>query len=355
MKLAEKGLLTGVGSLPYTEAKPALEMIWNHVPLLPHWPQLPMAGVDENFSLQYLQALVGLGLVKSDDGLYYDLADPKWLDKVTEFYSIYLNAVEGDSSSLERFSFPPEAARGFYAFVKDLKEGGTRQALYLKGQLSGPLTVGFQLNSPDKKPCYYDPQLRDILVKNLALHGIWQVKKLKEFGLPVIMMVDEPGLYAFGSSTHITLAREEIISDLNAIYAGIKAEGASVGTHVCAGTDWTLLFDSEVEIVNFDAYDFFDSMKVFPEQLDAFLRRGGVLAWGIVPTSAKILAESPTSLTDRFEGYLKELEARGISRGLVLDQSIFTPSCGTGTLGAELAERIYQTLSEFGVLTKVRG
>lgn len=352
MQLAEKGLLTGVGSLPYREAQPALETIWNYVPQIPHWPQLPMAGADEGFSIQYVQALVDLGLVKSDGGLFFDLADPLWLDRVTEFYSLYLSAEAGDQTSLERFSFPPESARGFYAFVRDLEQAGTRQALYLKGQLSGPLTVGFQLKSPDKKPCYYDPQLRDILVKNLALHGIWQVKKLKEFGLPVIMTVDDPGLYAFGLSTHVTLQREEIVADLNAIYSGLKAEGARVGTHVCAGMDWTLLFESQVEIVNFDAYEYFDSIKVYPEQLNSFLQRGGVLAWGIVPTSAKIATESPETLILRLEVYLKELEVRGVSRTLVLEQSIFTPSCGTGTLDSGVAQRIYQTLSGLGVLIK---
>ncbi len=344
MELNDRGLVTGVGSLPYREADLALSVIRDNVPQIPHWPQLPLAGADEGFSVQYLQALIKLGLVKADDKLYFDQDSPNWLERVTEFYTLYLAALEGDDQ--EKFAFPPEAARGFYAFVQDLKERGTRQALYLKGQLSGPLTVGFQLTGPDKRACYYDPQLRDILVKNLALHAIWQVRTLKQFGLPVIMIVDDPGLYAYGLSTHVTLSREEIIADLNAVYSGIQAQGAAAGAHVCAGMDWTVLFDTQVEIVNFDAYEYFDSMKVYANRLKDFLERGGVLSWGIVPTSQKILDETPESLLSRLDGYLDELAERGVPRSLVLQQSLFTPSCGTGTLSPELALRIYQTLGD---------
>ncbi len=344
MDLKHRGLVTGVGSLPYREAEPALTVIWDNVPQIPHWPQLPMAGADEGFSVQYLQALIKLGLVKADDKLYFDLDSPHWLEGVTEFYSIYLAALEGDKGSQEKFGFPPEAARGFYAFVQDLKSRGTRQAVYLKGQLSGPLTVGFQLTGPDKRACYYDPQLRDILVKNLTLHGVWQVKTLQEFGLPVMMIVDDPGLYAYGISTYVTLSREDIIADLNAVYGGIQAQGAVAGAHVCAGMDWTVLFDTQVEILNFDAYEYFDSMKVYAAQLKSFLERGGVLSWGIVPTSQKILTETPESLLARLEGYLDELVQRGVPRSLILNQSLFTPSCGTGTLSPELAGKIYHIL-----------
>jgi hypothetical protein len=346
----QQGIVTGVGSLPYLEPTRALELIWGTVPQAPHWAQLPMSGTEEGFSNQYLQALIELGLVTGDEAPYFDLDHPKWLDRVTEFYEIYIAAIEGDGKALDRFAFPRTAAKGFYAFIEDLKQHGTREARFLKGQLSGPLTVGFQLTSPDRRACYYDPQLKDILLKNLALHAIWQVRTLKSFGLPVIMVVDDPGLYAYGMSTHVTLNREEIISDLNSVFAGIKEEQALVGTHVCAATDWTLLFDTDVDIINFDAYEYFESMKVYSGQLAGFLARGGTLSWGLVPTSQKVLSESPESLLLRFQQYLAVLEGRGVAPSLILKQSMFTPSCGTGTLSIELAERIYRTLAELGRL-----
>lgn len=350
MQLPKKFLLTGVGSLPFREPGPALELIWRSVPNVPHWPQLPRAGSDEGFSVQYLQALIKMGLVVAKEGLYFDTNAPEWLERLTEFYTLYLSALEGEQGVLDSFGFPPEAARGFYAFQSDLHQNGKRDAVCLKGQLSGPLTVGFQLTGPDKRACYYDPQLRDVLVKNLALHALWQVRTMQTFDLPVLIMVDEPGLYAYGASSHITLTREEIQQDLNTIYDVVKGEGAWVGTHVCAGTDWTVLFESHVDVINFDAYGYFDSMKVYAGRLRDFLAGGGVLSWGIVPTSQDILKEDAKSLFERFTGYLQELEQRGIERKLILEQSIFTPSCGTGTLSGELAEKIHQTLADFGGL-----
>lgn len=329
-----------------------LELIWQTVPQVPHWAQLPKSGTEEGFSNQYLQALINMGLVSGGDSVYFDLDHPAWLSRVTEFYQLYIAAAEGNDEALERFAFPRSAAKGFYAFLDDLELQGPRNALYLKGQLSGPLTVGFQLTGPDKKACYYDPQLKDILVKNLSLHARWQVKQLSRFGLPVIMVVDDPGLYVYGMSTHVTLNREEIIADLNSVFAGVKGEQALAGVHVCAGTDWTLLFDSNVDIINFDAYEYFDSMRIYSAELAGFLSRGGKVSWGLVPTSQKILSETPASLLQRFRQYLGDLAGRGISTLQVLEQSMFTPSCGTGTLSPELAERIYGTLAEFGNLVK---
>ncbi|MDA8442074.1 MAG: hypothetical protein M0Z55_06825 [Peptococcaceae bacterium] len=346
------GLITGVGSLPFSTAEPALDLIWQSLPLAPHWPQLPKAGHQEGFSSQYVQALVRLGLVCDEASLYFTTNSSAWVAGLTAFYDLYLTALDGDEAALANFAFPLQAARGFYAFVDDIKQNGTRQAVCLKGQLSGPLTVGFQLTDPDKKASYYDSQLRDIVVKNLALHAIWQVKTLQQFKLPVIMMVDDPSLYAYGASTHVTLTREEIIADLNTVFQGIKQAGAKVGTHVCAGMDWTLLFDTDVEIINFDAYGYFDSMKVYAGRLNEFLTRGGVISWGIVPTSQTVLDESAASLFQRFKGYVQELEDRGIERELLLRQSMYTPSCGAGTLSLELADKIYATLQEFGRLVK---
>lgn len=352
MQLAVKGLVSGVGSLPYKDAASALKLIQENVPAAPHWPQLPLAGENEGFSVQYLQALVKIGLLKTDHGLYFDENDPDWVTKITEFYELFLAAQDGDAAALAQFAFPEDAARGFYAFLKDLQENGTRQAVYLKGQLSGPLTVGFEVKDLNKRAAYYNPQLRDILIKNLTMHAIWQARTLRRFGLPVILIVDEPGLYAFGMSTHVTLQREELINNLNEILTAIQGEGVCAGVHVCAGMDWTLLFDTEVQIINFDAYDYFDSMKVYASELKSYLQRGGVISWGIVPTSAKILEESAENLSEVLKKDFADLETRGIPHALLATQSMFTPSCGTGTLNSESAEKVYQTLAKLGSLVK---
>ena len=67
-------------------------------------------------------------------------------------------------------------------------------------------------------------------------------------------------------------------------FAGLGSavsEGGVTGIHVCANTDWSMLLDSSLDIINFDAYVYMDSIGLYAESLAEFLDRGGYLAWGI--------------------------------------------------------------------------
>ncbi|MFQ6001253.1 MAG: hypothetical protein ACE5LG_06250, partial [Anaerolineae bacterium] len=200
----------------------------------------------------------------------------------------------------------------------------------------------------DRRLSYYDERLRDMIVKSVALKAVWQIRNLKPFCQRVIIFIDEPGLLAFGSSTFTAISRQDVLSDLNQVASAIHAEGALAGVHCEANTDWSILLEAEVEIVDFDAYDHFQVMTLYPEELAAFLEKGGILGWGIVPTlDLKATAtETVESLETKFEEQVAELERRGHEREALLSQTLLTPSCGMGTLSEELAERALGLLKE---------
>jgi len=342
-------LATGVGSIPLTNGQDALDLIWKSVPLAPHWPQLPRLGAESSFVGQYLNALIETGVIGDVEVPKFQVDEADWVERMTVFYTLYLEAVEGNQQALERFGFSSHGGEGFEVFCRNLEQYGTRDAVILKGQLSGSLTLGMQITDKNRRSCYYDDTLRDMLVKNLALHAEWQTKRLSKFGLPVLMMIDDPGLYGFGASTHITLKREQLIEELNSIVEGIVRQGGIAGVHVCAGMDWTLLFEAKVQVVNFDAYDYMQSMMALAEPLNKFLARGGVLSWGIIPTNPIAWEETALSLKIRLEGNIEELVKRGVDESLLRQQSMITPSCGAGALPKELAEHVY------GLLAGLRG
>ncbi len=324
-------LATGVGSIPLTDGQDALDLIWKSVPHAPHWPQLPRLGAESSFVGQYLNALIEIGIIGDVEVPKFQVDESDWVERLTVFYTLYLEAIEGDQQALERFGFSSQGGEGFEIFCRDLEQYGTRDAVILKGQLSGSLTLGMQITDKNRRSSYYDDTLRDILVKTLALHAEWQTKRLSNFGLPVLMMIDDPGLYGFGASTHITLKREQLIEELNSIVEGILRQGGIPGVHVCAGMDWTLLFDSKVQVVNFDAYDYMQSMMALAEPLNTFLARGGILSWGIVPTNPIAWEETAQNLKIRLENNIDELVKRGVDESLLRQQSMITPSCGTVT------------------------
>jgi len=339
-------LASAVGSLPHADPVQALTTIWRSVPKAPHWPQLPQSGPESSFVGQYLRALVDTGVIEGYAEPRFQVARPDWPQRLAAFYELYLEAEAGGEKALAQFGFSPAGGEGFEAFCRDLAANGTRGAVLLKGQLSGPLTIGLQITDANRRSSYYDEPQHDLLVKSVQMHARWQTRSLRSFGLPVLMMVDDPSLYGYGASTHVTLSRGQLVADLNEITAAIAGEGGIPGVHVCAGMDWTLLFEAEVQVVNFDAYNFMTSMLVLADEIDEFLKRGGVLSWGIVPTNQNAWGETPQSLKQRLAANMQELIRRGVDATRLRRQSMLTPSCGTGTLSVELAEHVYALLGE---------
>jgi hypothetical protein len=336
-----EALATAIGSLPHREPKPALDLIEQNLDLIPHWPQLPLRGPQEGFVRQYLYPLLQTGLLEWEgEKIRFATGADDWPDRLAAFYALYLAVEEGDDDALQQFAIPPEAASGFYAFL-ERTAAGMGKARYLKGQVVGPLTAAFQLTDAAGRPAYYDEQLRDVVVKSLALQGRWQGEALRRPGLKTVIFVDEPGVSIYGQSTYITVTREMIREDLDAVVDGIHAAGALAGIHSCAAVDWSILMETRAEVLSLDAYDYFDSLLPFRAELAEFLARGRVVAWGIVPTSERAAEESVESLVERLERYWAQLCDRGITREQLCRQALVTPSCGTGTLSVELAERIY--------------
>lgn len=335
-------LTTGVGSLPHLETKEAVDLIRHTFEGIPHWPQLTNQGTNEDMLNQYISPLVKLGLLTAMNGQkpFFDTARADWFERVTDFYGSYLEITE-NSGSLSLFSFPEDTAQGFYTFLENFAEGIFAGAMFVKGQITGPLTIGLQITDQNKKSAYYSQELREIVVKSLTLQAYWQTKELSRLGKPVLIFIDEPGLYAYGQSTFVTLNKNEITEEFNEIIDAIHSAGGIAGIHVCASTDWSIILGSQADILNFDAFGYFTSLTLYIDELKNFLERGGILAWGLVPTSEKVLDLKVEDLMTIFEQSIDSLVQKGLSKERLLQQAMITPSCGVGSCSVELAEKVY--------------
>lgn len=345
------GSATGIGSMPHQEIHAALQLIKENLLCGPHWPQLPRLGGEEGFARQYLAPLIKLnimGLKKGEAPFFYDLEED-WPEREQAFYELYLEAqesAENEERIIELFAFPRNGARGFYSFLQEDWCTQAVKPLFLKGQVSGPLSLGLQATSGDGKASFYHNSLRDILVKSLALHARFQVRALKKFSLPVVIFIDEPALLSFGQSAYASLSAGDISASLEEIILAIREEGGIAGVHCCSGVDWSVLFNLPFDIVNFDAYSYFDSLLVYAEEADSFLKRGGVLAWGLVPTSGTAVeGEEIATLQEKFFNGIERLSKRGVAANLLRKQYMITPSCGTATLSEAQAEEVYRLTS----------
>ncbi len=341
------GVATGLGSMPFTEAAPALAMIKRYLPFIPHWPQMPRRGAQEGLIFQAFHCLVATGLVRvKGDQALFDTAAPDWPERLTAFYTICFDAAAGSPETLERFAFGPGAADGFAAFLDDIQSAGQPEALWVKGQVVGPLTTGFRLKDEGGNLAFYDDQLRDLVNRTLALHAGWQCARLAETGLPVMLFIDDPTVAAYGTHSHLALGKEMILESLNMVIEAIHHQGAAAGIHSCDAANWAMLFETGIDILSLDTYRFGESMIGYAQDLQAFFERGGVVAWGIVPTDKEAFGETGNSLLARLYDLWDQLVDSGVDQQRLWQQAMVTPACGTGLLSEELAEQIYALTAE---------
>jgi len=337
---------TLIGSFPGKDHLKAVKAVLNHCKEVPCWPQLP-AYPQEEMLRQFSRGLPGL----DTERLILDPSSAGFEEEMLSFYEDYMALTEGAKDWPEtRFVMTREEAPGLFLLLEEIEEQALKpqalkpQALKpqaLKGQVTGPFTLGVGLKTPDGKAVFYDVQARDLVTKLVALKAAWQTDFLKAQGVPVLMFFDEPALAGFGSSAYVGVSEEDVVQVLSEVSETIKAKGAVPGTHVCANTEWRLLVKSGVSVISFDAFDYLDRFLLFYGDLREFLRNGGIIAWGIVPTLKPEALEqmSAKELGTRLKEAMTTLAQKtGVDLAQIASQSLITPSCGMGTLNEELAE-----------------
>ena len=174
----------------------------------------------------------------------------------------------------------------------------------------------------------------------------WQIQKFKPFCENIICFIDEPILSAFGSSTYVSVSRGEVVGILSEVIEEVHKEGGLAGIHCCGNTEWSILIDAGVDIVNFDAFGFGETIAMYPEHVKKHLEDGKYLAWGIVPTSAAIREQTVESLEKKLEEGIDNLASKGIDKNLIISRAIITPSCGTGSLEVADGEAVFKMVKD---------
>lgn len=339
-----------IGSLPLENHAEATRLIFDFTPEIPLWPQLP-AYKKEGMILQFSPDFPGL--TELDGKLFVDTGNPSFETELLAFYEEYLLNTEGGAQLDDsRFHLSEDVAKGFYTFLEAADENKER-LIGLKGQITGPITFCTGLVDQAGRAIYYDDQLRDAAVKLLAMKARWQTRKMAKICGRTIMFFDEPGLAGLGSSAFITITHEEICACLGEVFEAVRLEKGITGVHVCANTEWSAVFDSGVDIVSFDAYSFFDKLILYPEHLMKFFADGKILASGIVPTTPDFIETATVEvLVEKWFEQTDQLQSLGIDKRTIYQQTLITPSCGTGTVSIDHARKVLELTK--GVSEKIR-
>jgi len=326
-------LITGIGSFPFTDIDETIDFIFSTSREIPVWPQLPKRSPEENMYTTFLEGVPAVVIDKTKETAYINTEDTHGIE---QFYENVYN------ENLEAFRISGKAAPGFYRFLERLKEieGSVK---FIKGQLTGPFSMGLGLKDEKGKPVIYNYGYFDIIKKALHMKAKWMIaaRKASYPGKEVIIFFDEPYLVSFGSA-YVSISKDETISLINEVLGGIEAKR---GIHCCGNTDWSVLLNADTDIINYDAFNFLETIFYYREDLAKFLEKGGWVSPGIVPSSGEVLKITPgdvLGILTKFNTLVDTLNLANKPK-----DRLITTSCGLGSLSIEEARRAMELLKMF--------
>ncbi len=279
--------------------------------------------------VQYSESLPGLVIDEKEKMIHIDSS--RALSDIETVYGKYLER------DVDYFKISEDHAEGFYEFMESAPSAG-KNAKFVKGHITGPISFALSVTDENKRSIIYNRDIFEVLVKVLSMKAAWQIRRLKTIRPDVMIFIDEPYLVSIGSS-YVNIDVKDAMEKLDEVIAAIKAEGALAGVHCCGNTDWPLLLKRDMDILNFDAYNFIKEFALYSAEVALFLKRGGSIAWGVIPSSDAADNETAAALRKRLDGYLELFANKGIDSSAI--SSIITPSCGVGTLNEARAEKIF--------------
>jgi len=337
---------TVVGSFPHREPRQLVDHVLHRFNALPAWPQMPARDWLESMYVQYSERLPGAVVDRREQRIFFR-CDDAFYSQLEAFYQ----AVLGED--VEHFAITREYASGLHLFLDRLPERGPDRPKSVKGQVTGPFSFAMTVTDENKRSLAYNPELYDVAVQGMAMKARWVARQLRKVAARVLVVLDEPYLCSFGSA-FVNVAREDVIAGISNAVSAIHKEGALAGLHCCGNTDWSLVLSTDLDVINFDAWEYFQGLTLYPAELSSFLEREGVLSWGIVPASRSNNGLHPEALRRTLDDRVGQLVAKGIDRDRLYRQSLLTPSCGLGTETVERANQVIDALVELSSLVRQR-
>ncbi len=325
-------LPTALGPLPH----PATVAPWSVVlPLLRHVAPVPLlAHEGESLAALAVEGLAGLSWV--DEQLAWDRA--LVYAELDGLYAAYLQGHAG-SRALRLHALDALGER-------DVTLRGVRA---LSTTQLGPISLALALTGGDLASAAGEPAVVDGLAKHICLRLQWQLEQLERWNKPVIQWLYEPYLEQIGSP-FVPLdwpAAQQTLADAFGQRNGVRGVWAGGKTDLGA-----LLADEIVEVVGCPLPET-EQLDAWAAALRQFIRRKGVIGWGLIPASSEGLRHAmPGRLAARFGRVLRQLSEAGLPTDYVVEASLIMPEESLAQLLPGEAEAALRLTAEVAGLVR---
>ncbi len=309
------GTSTALGGLPHRDAAAAASFALRAT-VLPAIPSLPRRSPAEG---AIAQALLGI------DGI-----------TIGQYGAFSVDTARVDPSGDIVTDLQHDAFTGLRTFLA----AAPADLEAVKWQVVGPVTLGIALARAG---------VPEELAFEVALHAVrvrlGHLLDAVSAALPAatqVVVVDEPELGEVADAD-FPVAPDVAIDLVSGALAMVEGRGIT-GLHCSRELDWATLVASGSDVIAVPARP---SLVASAGYLQQFLDRGGVVAWGAVPTDGPVptTAERPwRNLSDLW----CELVQHGCDQVQLRRQSLITPGTDLGSFTPAVAERVLGITAEIG-------
>jgi hypothetical protein len=330
-------LTTAMAVMPHRDVEQALSTALSLD--IPFWPQLPHVSYYEDMYVQASEHFPGILLDLENRTLRFS----------HEKFGLELEEALSHFEEPDYFDISPKYSVVYHRYLDlDLFD---RPAI--RGQIEGPISFGFNVQDEAGRPIIFDDTVRPFLLEFMAKRVNAQLTRLKEKNANAFMFVDEPGLQ-FLFSAMAGYGDQAARTDMEYFFSMIERPR---GVHLCGNPDWDFLLGLDLDILSLDIYTNGEVFSSYHKSIRRFLDRGGVLAWGIVPTNFEPFEnEHLDSLEERLTGHWDLLAQKGLDLEFLLSRSLISPAtcCLINPDGEKTVEKAFQLIRNLSLRLRER-
>jgi len=234
MPLPGNLLTTAMAVMPHRDVDRALQAALSLD--IPFWPQLPRLSYHEDMYVQASEHFPGILLDLDKRTLRFSM--DKFVAELEECLSHFEEPSYFDISE----TYSVVYSRFLQLHLAD------RPAI--RGQLEGPISLGFNVVDQDDRPILFDETVRSFMIEFMAKRVNVQLDRLKKSNPNAFMYVDEPGLQ-FLFSAMAGYGDQVARGDMENFFSMIERPR---GVHLCGNPDWDFLLGLDLDILSLDIY-----------------------------------------------------------------------------------------------------
>ena len=209
----------------------------------------------------------------------------------------------------------------------------------------GPFTVSQMLLASAQEQVLVDKSYRKLFIQAVCVKALWVIVEIKQVcpeTVPVVIL-EEPMLSQLGmvKRENENITTDIVINLFSKVVEKLKQTGAIVGIQCLEKCDWSVPIKAGVDLISFDAYNNPNNLGIIPEIVTDFLRKGGMINWGIVPVVSDNMVKGLTIdyLYKRLSSTFGGIILAGVPAELLYQTALVSLNGDTDKLSIMFAER----------------